>query len=463
MRLACPIRVMLPRRLATHASLQYQRHAPQSARPALQNALVRWSSTQPDVPQRRTISERVLQNLWADRLNHAAGFFRALALVQSDVLHLQSLMLVSSNITFYRLWQKQDFTQAGYVCVFAALSAFATFRLVCERFVWLDEDEERIRATHFGTLTQPQFKKLLSCAVVHAVDEDDASSSPALSDYFGAKYPARGRRVLSIGSEPTLHLLLEGKARIVRNLAKDDDDYRRNKAGQIKQPLKPSSIKPVLIERGPGFCGEASFIQRQACSDADAARKVRARADVTFDVGSRYAVWDTRKLEALLKADAALRNALLACLTQATAKKLYEVTWSVGKANEHAHQLKHMLYDEYYKQEVLDVIRHALVETVATGGEQAAREPSGVEILRPRLARLQTERGVDDETHGRALQEIGLDLPRGLADGASLLMLCDTDVGLASQRHTDRHQELKSMLKREKARNRVVRFTGYST
>lgn len=50
------------------------------------------------------------------------------------------------------------------------------------------------------------------------------------------------------------------------------------------------------------------------------------QADVTFMPGSRYVVWDTTQLEAVLQKDPALRNALLAHLAAATAKKLFEVS-----------------------------------------------------------------------------------------------------------------------------------------
>ena len=38
-----------------------------------------------------------------------------------------------------------------------------------------------------------------------------------------------GHQVLTIGGVPTLSLLLEGKVRIVRDLARDEDDYRRDR------------------------------------------------------------------------------------------------------------------------------------------------------------------------------------------------------------------------------------------
>ena len=47
--------------------------------------------------------------------------------------------------------------------------------------------------------------------------------------------------------------------------------------------------------------------------------------------GSRYVVWDTAQLEAVLQKDPALRNALLAHLAAATAKKLFEVVESKYK------------------------------------------------------------------------------------------------------------------------------------
>jgi hypothetical protein len=158
-----------------------------------------------------------------DWLNHAAGFFRALALVQSDVLLLQGFMLLSSKLTVYRLAVRKETTATAYAVLFAGLSAFATFNLLSERFVWLDADEEVIWAAHFDNLTQPMFKKLMRCAEIRTVplssNPDAQPAAPALSDYFSRKYPIEGERVLTIGGVPTLSLLLEGSARVVRNLA----------------------------------------------------------------------------------------------------------------------------------------------------------------------------------------------------------------------------------------------------
>ena len=55
------------------------------------------------------------------------------------------------------------------------------------------------------------------------------------------------------------------------------DDYTYY--DQVKWPPKPRSIKPVLVERGPGFNGEVSFIDRQAgAGEPGRAAKVRAIA-----------------------------------------------------------------------------------------------------------------------------------------------------------------------------------------
>lgn len=396
------------------------------------------------------------QSIRRDWLNHAAGFFRALALVQADVLFLQGFMLVSSNLTIYRLARRKETTATAYAVLFAGLSFIATFTLLRERLVWLDEHEEVIWAEHFDMLTKPMFKKLMRCAKIRTVpDNHEAVPGPALSDYFSRKYPFKGERVLTIGGQPALSLLLEGKARVVRNLARGDHDYRVDKNGAIKFPLKPISVKPVLIERGPGFSGEISFTERQA-HNGERAETIKARADVTYLPGSRYVIWETKELEEMLTDDPALRNALLACLGRTTARKLFDVTWSLGKANHHAQQLKHKLYEEFYKQEVLDMTRHTLVETVNSdaGAQCACRCPNGAEILLPRLKQLQLDRGISDDVHERALREHGFD-PRAAA-GASLLELCDTDVGLSSIRHTEKHTEFKRMLKANKSRNRVV-------
>lgn len=410
---------------------------------------------------------RVKDNLVRDWMNHLAGFFRAVALVQTDVLMIQSYMLTSSSITAIRLKLKRDYTQFAYVCLFASLSGWSLFHLVRERFVWLDDREAAIWAVHFDMLTQPMFKKLMSAAELRTVPlEEEAEAvmsgareeSPSLMDYFKADGPKRydGERVLTSGGKPTLTLLLDGRARIVRSLEDDSPaSWARGKGERRK-------TKPVLIERGAGFCGELSFVKRQGWlakeGGKERAEQVKARSDVTFLPGSRYIIWDSAKLEALLKKDSALRNALLANLGQTTSRKLQEMTKSVGQANERAHALQHKLVEELYKQEVLDVVRHTFVKAAAgRDGSRAIRRPNGAEVLLPALRQLQAERGVLDETQERVLRTHGLDLERAAERGDSLLALCDTQAGSSSHRHNEQYKELKRVLREDKAKNRVVR------
>ena len=91
-----------------------------------------------------SVTRSLKESLVKDWLNHAAGFFRALALVQADVLFLQGFMLVSSKLTVYRLARRKDTVAVAYACLFTGLSAYATFRLLSERLVWLDEEEHAI-------------------------------------------------------------------------------------------------------------------------------------------------------------------------------------------------------------------------------------------------------------------------------------------------------------------------------
>ena len=186
------------------------------------------------------------------------------------------------------------------------------------------------------------------------------------------------------------------------------------------------------------------------------------QADVTFMPGSRYVVWDTAQLEAVLQKDPALRNALLAHLAAATAKKLFEVTWAVGRANEQGAKLKHMLYDEIYTQEVLDVLWQALAETIAANDAAAAHQPNAAMLVRSRLNTLQAEHGLSDKKVERALRQHGIDLDACLERGDSLLALCETVAHTKARKQGEKMRDLKQARKEDKARNRVVRMDTYT-
>ena len=104
------------------------------------------------------------------------------------------------------------------------------------------------------------------------------------------------------------------------------------------------------------------------------------------------------------------------------------------------------------------MLRHTLVETASSrDGARALRRPNGVEILLPALKRLQEERGIPEEVQERVLRAHGLDLEGAAERGDSLLVLCNTKVGVESGRHTGAYKQLKRMLEEDLARNRVVR------
>ena len=131
------------------------------AKPAAKEALTLSGAIQ---SIRSLTVEDVRQNLRRDWLNHVAGGFRALALVQTDVLLLQGFMLISSSFTSYRLYIKRDLTQFAYVVLFASLSGIGVARLCSERMVRLDERETAIWKEHCDLLQKAEVKKLLSCA-----------------------------------------------------------------------------------------------------------------------------------------------------------------------------------------------------------------------------------------------------------------------------------------------------------
>ena len=141
-------------------------------------------------------------------------------------LFLQSLMLVSSKLTIYRLGKRKETTATAYVkhdlvfffserlaanrvkasflprpcsysgqaVLFWGLSAFATAALVRERFVWLDDTEKAIFAAHFSeTMTQAT-----------------ASKTPINTDphtyLYPNTYPNTPTLILTLFLTPTLNL-----------------------------------------------------------------------------------------------------------------------------------------------------------------------------------------------------------------------------------------------------------------
>ena len=134
------------------------------------------------------------------------------------------------------------------------------------------------------------------------------------------------------------------------------------------------------------------------------------------------------------------------------------MTWAVGRANEQGAKLKHMLYDEIYTQEVLDVLWQALTEAMAASGAAAARQPDTAVLVRSRLDTLQAEHGLSDKKVERALRQHGVDLNACLERGDSLLALCEAVAHTKAEKRGEKMRELKQARKDDKARNRVVRM-----
>ena len=243
---------------------------------------------------RSLTADDVRQNLRRDWLNHVAGGFRALALVQTDVLLLQGFMLISSSFTSYRLYIKRDLTQFAYVVLFASLSGIGVARLCSERMVRLDERETAIWKEHCDLLQKAEVKKLLSCADEKTVPQ---SGKPV--------------KVLESGSRPKLLLLVEGSMMI-------DVTQREGRPDEHH----------VELERGPGFTGEVSFVSSLIDPEGLHLGEAMVRADVIVMPGSRYLEFDMGRLEAMMRKQPTLRNAIVAQLSRSVSGKLYATTAS---------------------------------------------------------------------------------------------------------------------------------------
>ena len=257
----------------------------------------------------KSLLQSARENLVRDWLNHVAGVLRAIALVQTDVLLLQSFMLGSSGFTIYRLGKDAQRTAVCYAVLFASLSAWATYKLASDRFVFLTDEESKIFDAHFAdestNLTRPMFKKLLGAGTFHEASSDV--------------------RVLTRGDLPRLVLLLDGRATISAPAGTASTSMLQEKSRLRRSESEQDSLE---IVRGCGTYGEVSFVRSLATTDSD----VTARANVTLSKGSRYIIWDGAVLRTLLRSDSHLSNALVAFLSLRISKKLTDTRTSVGKS-----------------------------------------------------------------------------------------------------------------------------------
>jgi hypothetical protein len=202
-----------------------------------------------------------------DRLNHVETTFRFLALVQTDVLALQSLLFAASSALTVRTSKAPVKTASYYAAFFALLSGLATFKLASERFVWLNDIEEEIYVAHFGahtgqSVTRPMFKKLMRGAKFYTCTAD--------------------KRIITRGEPVPLVLLLEGTAVIT---APSQSSW--GVIGEEANKKRRGHSAPMIeIVRGRGFYGEISFVHSMTSADDkyDVEQKVNdyhlPRADV---------------------------------------------------------------------------------------------------------------------------------------------------------------------------------------
>ena len=371
-------------------------------------------------------------------------------------------MLISSKFTIFRLARSKDWTQTGYVTLFASLSAFGMARLLAERTVLLDEEEEQIWREHCDLLSPGEMRALLSCA----------------HEKF-APIDGEPVQVLRSGSAPKLLLLLHGEMQIaVDQRAQSGGSASGGSAsggsasGGSASDVEARPLEarpPVLIMRGPGFTGEVSYISalvHAGSADEGPGAPHAVRADVHFLPGAVYLEFDMGALERRLGAQPALRNALVALLSRSMCNKLYATTRSLGEANERASEVHTRLMHATYRNEMLDVMLDSLASAVVADGQRdadghagsVALSADGVRLLQPRLEQLRVARGVSAAAQQRALSDNGLDLEHIAAERQSLVEICKTSTGAESARHVAQKAEVDGLLT---AHTLVSRQTGH--
>ena len=216
-------------------------------------------------------------------ISHSSNIVRGIGLVMPDMLILQSCMFFAStsNAAFNLLQPKPLYTPAIYGLLFALVSATIVAKILKERFVWLDPEEEAIFNEHFQEfMPMPKFKKLIDHGTKHPTWSEDALASST---------------VIAPGKPPNLVLLVAGKANVNAHDA--------------------AQANVTTIERGPGILGEKGFLRGKA-----------GNADVVMAPGSKYVVWEEAHLRNLLAEDAQLKRAIDNMIGHALSGKLSQTT-----------------------------------------------------------------------------------------------------------------------------------------
>ena len=166
------------------------------------------------------------------KLSHFSNMMCFAGLAQTDMLFLQSFMVVNSatNVMFNVMQPKPLWVPSSYSIVFVCVSASAVLTILSERFATLSAEEQPIFDAHFSaTFDKAQFKKFF------ALSSGVQTATAARSD-DGGDGERRGTRVLRRGGPADLVLLLDGE----NDVTLDGADGRA----------------PEQLVRGPGLIGE---------------------------------------------------------------------------------------------------------------------------------------------------------------------------------------------------------------
>ena len=400
-----------------------------------------WSfHIEPPRDWRKDVVEPLKRKLSRDRLNHLEATFRSLALVQTDVLVLQSLLTAASTALTVRTSQAPVKTASYYAAFFALLSGMATFKLASERFVWLSEAEETIYKAHFGEqsgpgVTRPMFKKLLRCATITTCKSE--------------------KRIITRGEPAPLVLLLEGSATIAASFKSSWGVVGQEANLRRRQDVEPQ----IEILRGRGFYGEVSFVHSMTSlslgeqSDHERVDPIEVhsvsaatledphlpRADVTMSAGSRIIIWDGDKLREMLRKDRSLANALMSNLAVTISNKLYDSTSSIDKATTKLQHSRSKRDEAEYAHAALGITLHTLlgtleetIELVRQAGKagkmtEALTAPGTGHKLHFSLEVLRRKNATVSDEHERVLKDLNLlrpDEPVYGPEAPSLLELC---------------------------------------
>ena len=224
------------------------------------------------------------------KLSHFSNMCCFFGLAQSDILALQSFMVVNSatNVMFNFLQQKPLLVPSSYSIIFTLLSSSVVVKIISERYVSLSAEEHEIYEAHFAeTFDRPRFKKLMALASdgVQVAEEEST-------------------RVLHKDGAANLILLLDGSCSI-----------------KFHAPHERAVVKIK-----PGLVGEVGFSNATGPRGGEG---FHAIADIDVTKGSRYVRWSVDALRKAKEEDDQFRRALNVTVGLTLSSKL-RTAWLEG-------------------------------------------------------------------------------------------------------------------------------------